>query len=160
MAKKPEPPQPISWNVIAGRFADGDCPWVFDHEGRCFVSASEVPMGNRALILSIADEDKLLLPEELAEFLDLVRLACDFKKIVAILDDPRFAILRDFDFRIEDLSVDIGVGRRAKNTVRHKLTNYDEMLEAGGGLLWPEVYEKVRRGVDLMVVGAIRGEAQ
>ena len=102
----------------------------------------------------------MLLPAELAEFLGVLRLVCDADKITAIHKDPRFAKLRNFDFRIENLPADIGIGRRAENTVRHDLTNYDEMLEAGRGLLWPEVYEKVRKGVDLMVAGAIRKETR
>lgn len=40
---------------------------------------------------------------------------------------------------------------RAENTIRHRHTNYDDMLAAAGGLLWPEVYERLRAGTDRIV---------
>jgi hypothetical protein len=119
-------------------------------------------MVNSALVLSAATKDNksLSLPPEVAKFLDVSPLLCDFEEIIAIHDNPRFARLRDFDFRIGDnLPDNIGTGRRAENIVRHQHTNYDEMLRAAGGLLYPEQYEQVRKGVDLMVASCLRKPA-
>ena len=79
---------------------------------------------------------------------------CDLDEVVAIDPNPRFARLREFNFRIEDLQANLRFGRCAENAARHKFNNYDAMLKAGGGLLYPEQYEQVRKGVDL-VAGAM-----
>ena len=142
--------------TVACRFADHhDCPWFFDHDGRLFVSTSDASMVNTALVVSIAGEDKFVLPMEVAEFLDVSPIVCDMSKLSATHDEPRFAKLRDFDFRIEDLTAGIHGGRRAQNAVLHKLTNYDDMIEAAGGPLCPEVYQKAWKGVDVMVTGTM-----
>jgi hypothetical protein len=61
-----------------------------------------------------------------------------------------------FDFRVEVPSVPVGKGRRAENKVRHEHSNYDAMLKSAGGLLYPEIYETVRRGVDAIVADEMR----
>lgn len=141
----------------ATRLADAPCPWFFTagDDDRCYVSASQTTLLNKALVVSISTQDNLSLPIDFANFLAVSPVLCATDAVVAIQADPRFAKIRNFDFRIDELPDGIPAGKRAASTVRHQHTNYDKMLEAGGGLLWPEVYEKVRKGVDVLVAGAI-----
>lgn len=144
--------------AVAQRFADDDCPWFFRRDGCLYLSASETGMLNKALVLSIAvkGNENIQLPQELADFVGVHPLLCDLDEVLSVQDNPRFARLRNFDFQIEDLPADIGNGRRAKNKARHEFTNWDQMLQAAGGLLHADVYENVRRGVDLMIEGVMQ----
>jgi hypothetical protein len=129
---------------------------IADHEDpeAFFISIDDVPIGNQALIAGIS---KHQLDADLAKFLGINPLLCSNKDITAILDDPRYALVRDFRFSVTPLQCDLGAGRHAESKIRHEHTNYDAMLQRAGGLLHPEVYEHVRRGVD-RIVNAVRTE--
>lgn len=155
---------------IAKRFPDFDPNWwmfrigpdgEFDSDGTLHVSAGDAldVIANKALLLAIAARDDgrvVAVPEPVADFLGIVPMLCEVSKLLAVLDDPRFARLREFDFRLGELPADLGYGRRAENAARHEHSNYDAMLRDAGGLLFPEQYEPVRRGVDLLVGAMLR----
>lgn len=143
-------------DIVAVRQTD-DQAWVFcdrsnDKMALSLSQTSGIP--NFALVASaIAGE----LNAELAEFLGVNRMLCDIDTIRDIRENPRYAALRNFKFQFRRPEMPVGNGRRAENKVRHELTNYDAMLKAGGGLLWPEQYEQVRKGVDTIVAEVMKG---
>jgi hypothetical protein len=135
---------------VAIRPTDED-GWAFpgiENRDELWVSVNDVGITNVAVRASLVERE---IDRDLAEFLDMSPLLCLLDKALAITEDPKWKKLRDFAFRVDDLAGPVGTGRRAENKWRHEATNYSEMLEAGGGLLWPEQYQTVRRGVDRLV---------
>jgi hypothetical protein len=155
---------PIQWIVtldrgrgkkIAGRISD-DTPWFFadDSSNFTYIAADQVPFRNAALIAAARAYN---MPLGLMTFLGFKSpMLCDAKIVGEIEESPRYALLRDFQFNISMPDQLAGKGRQAQNKVRHEHTNYDEMLQAASGLLYPEQYETVRRGVDAIVASNLR----
>jgi hypothetical protein len=143
----------INGETIAER-SDGFM-WLFVRPGtnEIYISLDDVPITNAALVAGSAEH---MLEPGLATFLNVNPLLCATADIIKIYDDPRYARLRDFKFEVKAPDVDLGSGRRAVAKARHKHTNYDIMLQKAGGLLHPEPYERLRRGVDRIVKQTIR----
>jgi hypothetical protein len=80
---------------------------------------------------------------------------CRIGAFFEVVEDPRSRALLDLEFRITPPSTHVGKGRYAENRLRHEFTNWDQLLhEAGrntGGLLYPEQYALLRKGVDRIV---------
>jgi len=72
------------------------------------------------------------------------------------MTDPRYALIREFRFSVDPSPMSLGPGRRAANRRRHEGTNYDQMLRHAGGLLHPDVYARVRLGVDRLIADGTR----
>jgi hypothetical protein len=156
--------EPIQWVIsidrdhgkkIAGRLSDKE-PWFFAGDGDEFtyIAAEQVSFRNAALIAAARAYN---MPPGLMEFLGFKSpMLCDGKIIGEIEESSRYALLRDFQFNISVPDRLVGNGRQAQNKVRHEHTNYDEMLQAAGGLLYPEQYETIRRGVDAIVASSLR----
>jgi hypothetical protein len=143
---------------IASRECD-ESPWFFidqKKEDKLLVSASQTGIVNAALIAS-AMEGRI--DQALANFLGISPVLCAVDDVGAIHQNPRFRTLRGFDFCVTPPSEPIGTGRRAENTMRHRHSNYDAMLQAEGGLLFPDEYDRVRRGVDLLVKNYLQDAA-
>jgi hypothetical protein len=155
---------PIQWIVsldrshgkkIAGRISD-DAPWFFadDSSNFTYIAAEQVPFRNSALIAAARAYN---MPQGLMTFLGFKSpMLCDAKMVGEIQDSPRYALLRDFQFNISLPDKPVGNGRPAPSKVRHEYTNYDQMLQEAGGLLYPEQYETIRRGVDAIVASSLR----
>lgn len=138
-------------------FTDGSVgPDVPFEDLRLFIPAAQAGIKNVALLAAVMVGE---MSAELAKFLGLSCPAlCDFKKVAEMKESPRYAQLRDFAFRVTAAGARRAYGHRAENEFRHKSTNYDQMLQAAGGLLYPEQYEVVRKGVDAIVASNLRKE--
>jgi hypothetical protein len=87
----------------------------------------------------------------IADFMGIDGRLCRAQEVVDVCKDSRFSVVRRFAFRMDDIDIDLGTGRRAENTARHEYSNYNAMIEANGGILHPHVYERVKLGVDRIV---------
>jgi hypothetical protein len=148
---------------IAVREADGT-PWFFPDpadDERAYVSMSQTGIRNAALLVASVTHE---IDHDLAKWLRIAPDMCPDSVIEEFHENPRWRDLIKFEFRIAAPTGPIGKGRRAENTLRHKHSNYDAMLREGakdvGGILYPEQFETLRKGVDLLVADAIkRGDA-
>jgi hypothetical protein len=145
---------------VAARRTDDD-PWIFrTPEGEYLVSITDTAIRNLAVAVSavVAEMDPAL-----ALFLKVHPALCRVTDIDEIHTNPRWKALRDFKFELTRPTGPIGTGRRAENTVRHQLSNYDEMLREGaksvGGILYPEQYDRIRKGVDRIIASAMEARA-
>src|SRR5258708_26812445 len=137
---------PFRCPPAAIKVADG--AWLFyEPDGNdSYVSTSQTGIANAALLASsFAGE----LDPDLAAFLGVNPTLCNVDDIEEFRSNHRYKALRNFKFEITPPDKVVGAGRRAENHIRHNHSNYDLMLEAAGvdGLLWPDVYSKVREGV-------------
>jgi hypothetical protein len=131
-------------DVVGARMCEA-APWVFrdgDNEGRG-LSISQVGIANMALIASSLVGR---LDPELANFLGVDPHLCDPEEIIEIKNNPRYAALRNFRFTFKRPDRALGAGRRTENKFRHQETNYDDMLEAGGGLFGADFAGEGARG--------------
>jgi hypothetical protein len=133
--------------------------WLFtdpaDSEA-LYVSASHAGIANLALVVSAYTAT---LDAELASFLGVLQMLCKVEDIEEFRNSPRYRALRNFKFEFAPPDKAVGAGRWAKNKLRHEFTNYDEMLQESGGLLWPDQYERVRKGVDRIVTDLLQKPA-
>lgn len=145
-------------DVVACRQTD-EQGWMFYDRvtKKLAVSITHIGIRNAALMAAAYAGE---IPEELAAFLGVHRTVCNAADIKEFRENPRYRDLRDFVFEYERPDRELGRGRRAENRARHELTNYDDMLRAAGGLLWPEQYERVRSGVDRIVAEMLVGGAR
>lgn len=127
-------------------------PWSFrDHDtGTVYISISDVHIANKALVASAIRAE---LDPDLATFIGVNPTLCDAADIDEFYVNHRYKELRNFQFVFERPTEPIGKGRHAENKLRHEHSNYEEMLEAAGGLLWPEQYDRLREGVGLIIRG-------
>jgi hypothetical protein len=142
---------------IAIRLGD-DPRWIFFDDGELFVSIDQTGIENIALAAGVAVGE---IDHDLAGFLGISPVMCAVDAIEEIHRNPRWRALREFKFKLTRQTEPIGVGRQAENTVRHRLCNYDQMLRECGvdGLLWPDQYARVRKGVDRLVADAMKNAA-
>ena len=145
---------------LAIRFGSKSAWGFFDPKGDDdteFISISECGIGNKALLASF--KQWRTIGSDLAQFLDVAEMLVPLEEVLAVHRDPRFAALKDFDFKVE-LPEQRLSGRRAAAILRHRYSNWDEMLRVGGrnvgGLLYPEQYDQVRRGVDRLMAATQR----
>jgi hypothetical protein len=138
---------PFRCRPAAIKVADG--AWLFyETDGDdSYVSTSQTGITNAALL---ASSFAGRLDEDLAAFLGVNPTLCNVDDVEEFRSNHRYKALRDFKFQIAPPDKSIGKGRQAEAKFRHESTNYNKMLEAAGvdGLLWPETYEQVRKGVD------------
>ncbi len=142
------------WGEYVGLRQTDEQQWIFRGPGEdtYYVSISQIAIKNIALIAAHIEGE---LDADLAAFLGIEPTLCNAAAIAEIHASVRFQALREFDFRITPEKVS-GKGWRAENAIRHEHSNYNEMLRDAGGLLWPEQYEVVRKGVDRLVRGHLR----
>jgi hypothetical protein len=152
-------PEGAVQRVLVGGFADGNCvacrcgddePWMFrdpEKADELRVSFSDACMNPALAAATVVSR----LPQALAELCGVSAVLCDYEMLDEMHTNHRFKALREFDFKFTVPVANPGTGRRAENNVRHQNTNYDEMLKAAGGLLWPEQYERIRAGTDRIV---------
>jgi hypothetical protein len=87
-----------------------------------------------------------------AKFLALESTAlCNGDMIREMQQSSHYALLRKYEFQSVTPDAPVGKGRRAENRVRHRYSNYEAMLACGGGLLKPDAYKVLRKGVDRIV---------
>ena len=141
--------------LVAVRSDNGGLWWFLDpdNEEAAYISISQTGIKNAALIAASVTHE---IDRELAEFPGVSQQACRDADIAEFHENSRWRELRDFEFRIADAPQITGTGSRAENDFRHNHTNYDDMLQAAGGLLWPEQYAVVRKGVDRIVAGTLK----
>jgi hypothetical protein len=136
-----------------------DEPWVFIGDAdELLVSIDDCGIANVALAASIVVAE---LDTGLANLLGVHPALCRINNVDEIHNNPRWKALREFKFELMQPTEPVGTGRRAANAIRHRHSNYDAMLrECGvGGLLYPQQYEAVRKGVDRLVAQAGRQTA-
>lgn len=141
----------FSKDTIAFREDDEDF-WTFFDPGGALVSMSNVPFDNLALAASTYEA---CLPKSLADWLGIMPHLCRAEKIISIAQNPRFRRLMDFQFEFDEPSERLPACRRIENELRHQRSNYDDMLREGaadtGGVMFPEEYAILRKGVDKIV---------
>jgi hypothetical protein len=130
--------------------------WDPEDDDNAFISVSHADVKNVALLAATISHE---IPRDLADLLNIKPQMIRVGDIADIHENIRWRDLRNFEFRFTPPAEPIGTGRRAENKLRHEASNYDEMLREGaknvGGILHPQQYVVIRRGVDRIVRGEI-----
>jgi hypothetical protein len=139
--------------MVAGRWSDDSTWWFWDGDSDTgFVPLCQVTLITNKALIAAALVPHQRIPHGLMKFLGLESPAlCNGDLIHEMQDSPRYALLRKYDFRSVTPDGPVGKGRIAENRVRHRYSNYEAMLACGGGLLHPEAYSVLRKGVDRLV---------